>query len=72
MEASRFSHEFYELSWDNGGNKVAIQARARDARYKMMSEKCRELGINTMLTGHHLDDMLETYLMRQNKKNGIL
>jgi tRNA(Ile)-lysidine synthase len=70
--AAQFSHEFYELSWDNGGNKVAIQARARAARYKMMSEKCRELGINTILTAHHLDDMLETYLMRKNKKNGIL
>lgn len=70
--ASGFSHEFYELSWDNGGIKVAIQERARDARYNMMSEKCKELGINTLLTAHHLDDMLETYLMRKNKKSSIL
>jgi tRNA(Ile)-lysidine synthase len=72
MVVAQFSHEFYELSWDSGGNKVAIQARARAARYNMMSEKCRELGINTMLTAHHLDDRLETYLMHKNKKNGIL
>ncbi len=72
MAASGFGHEFYELSWNNGGNKVAIQERARDARYNMISEKCHELGINTLLTAHHLDDMLETYLMRKNKKSGIL
>ncbi len=72
MAASEFGHEFYELSWNNGGNKAAIQERARDARYSMISEKCHELGINTLLTAHHLDDMLETYLMRKNKKSGIL
>ena len=72
VAASGFGHEFYELSWNNGGNKVAIQERARNARYNMMSEKCHELGINTLLTAHHLDDMLETYLMRKNKKSGIL
>ena len=72
MAASGLGHEFYELSWDNGGNKVAIQERARDARYSMISKKCHEFGINILLTAHHLDDMLETYLMRKNKKSSIL
>ncbi|MEA0970528.1 tRNA(Ile)-lysidine synthase [Candidatus Megaera venefica] len=72
IAASGLGHEFYELSWDNGGNKVAIQERARDARYSMISKKCHEFGINILLTAHHLDDMLETYLMRKNKKSSIL
>jgi tRNA(Ile)-lysidine synthase len=69
---SKLGHEFYELSWDHGGDYGAIQERARAARYDMMSQKCHELGINILLTAHHLDDMLETYLMRKNKKSGIL
>lgn len=69
---SQLGHEFYELSWNSYGNKVAIQERARKARYSMISEKCHKLGINTLLTAHHLDDLLETYLMRKNKKSGIL
>ncbi len=68
---SGLGHKFYELSWNNSGNKVAIQERAREARYNMMTDKCHELGINTLLTAHHLDDMLETYLMRKNKKSGL-
>jgi hypothetical protein len=38
----------------------------------MMSKKCHEFDINTLLTAHHLDDMLETYLMRKSKKSSIL
>jgi tRNA(Ile)-lysidine synthase len=65
-------HEFIPLEWRHSGQKTSIQERARDARYNMMSEKCHELSINTLLTAHHYDDFLENYLMRKNKKSGIL
>ena len=65
-------HDFFEFSWNCNGEKSAIQERARLARYDMMTKKCHELNINILLTAHHLDDMLETYIMRKNKKSGIL
>ena len=64
-------HKFFALSWDCGGTKIALQQRARQGRYNLMSAKCCELGITTLLTAHHLDDMLETYLMRKSKKSGV-
>jgi len=70
--ARGLQHEFYSLSWDCGERKVAVQERAREGRYSLMSAKCHELGIDTLLTGHHFDDVIETYLMRKQKKSGIL
>jgi len=65
-------HEFYALSWDSGGSKVALQERAREGRYDVMSAKCHELGVDVLLTAHHFDDLMETYLMRKQKKSGLL
>ena len=65
-------HEFVPLSWEHDGQKTSIQERARAARYNMMTEKCHELSIKTLLTAHHYDDFLENYLMRKRKKSGSL
>ena len=69
--AKDFGHDFYALFWSAGNNKSALQERAREGRYDLMSAKCLELGIPTLLVAHHFDDMLETYLMRKRKKSGI-
>jgi tRNA(Ile)-lysidine synthase len=69
--AEKLGCNFFELSWHCGDNKIALQERARQGRYDLMSSKCHELAIDTLLTAHHLDDMLETYLMRENKKSGV-
>ena len=65
-------HEFVEFTWNHDNSKSALQERARSARYTMMSSKCQELGINSLLTAHHYDDFLENYLMRKKKKSGVL
>jgi len=70
--AKKLGHDFFALSWHCGDSKVALQERARKGRYDLMSAKCHELGIQTLLAAHHLDDMLETYMMRKNKKSGKL
>ena len=70
--AKKLGHNFFVLSWHCGDDKIALQERARQGRYDLMSAKCHELGIQTLLTAHHLDDMLETYVMRKNKKSGGL
>jgi tRNA(Ile)-lysidine synthase len=69
--AEKLGCNVFELSWHCGDNKIALQERAKQGRYELICNKCHELGINTLLTAHHLDDMLETYLMRENKKSGV-
>ncbi len=41
-----------------------VEARARDARYKALSEEASASGISVVLTGHHENDAVETLLMR--------
>jgi len=45
----------------------AVQARARDARYRLMGDWCRANGVTRLLTAHHQGDQAETVLMRLKK-----
>ena len=63
---------FIPLSWNCGDQNSAIQERARKARYELMNENCEKLGIPLLLTAHHLDDMLETYIIKKSKKSSNL
>ncbi len=62
-----YGTEFHEFFWDGASAQSGIQEKARNARYDMMSSKCKELGIKLLLTAHHLDDMLENYLMKKSR-----
>lgn len=42
----------------------SLEARARRARYRALSEEARKHGVRTIVTGHHTDDALETVLLR--------
>lgn len=70
--AKKLNVNFVPLSWHNENNCTAIQQRARKARYEMISNYCNEKGIPILLTGHHLDDMLETFIMKKSKKASLL
>lgn len=41
-----------------------LEARARRGRYRALARIARESGLHTLLTAHHADDALETFLMR--------
>ncbi len=71
-EALKLGLEFYDLKWVHQGIKAAIQAKARQARYQLMTDKCKQLGITCLMTAHHADDLLENYLMRKKKKASLL
>ena len=51
--------------------KVSIQMAARALRYKWFDDLCALYNFDCVLTAHHLDDQLETYLMHTFRATGI-
>lgn len=49
----------------------ALQERARQMRYGLLGDWARERQITALLTGHHLDDQAETFLMRLSRGAGV-
>ncbi len=58
------------LRWSGLKPHAAIMEKARLARYQLISEACRRDGIGVLCLAHHLDDQIETYLMRAEKGSG--
>jgi tRNA(Ile)-lysidine synthase len=50
---------------------TAIQERARLMRYRLLGEWVRARGIKAVVTGHQLDDQVETFLMRLARGAGV-
>ncbi|MBT5110389.1 MAG: tRNA lysidine(34) synthetase TilS [Rhodospirillaceae bacterium] len=48
-----------------------IQARARDARYELLTQWCAERGVLHLLLGHHREDQAETLLLRRERGSGV-
>ena len=48
-----------------------LQARARAARYRLMSEWCIGRGILHLLLAHHRDDQAETLVLRLGRGSGV-
>ena len=69
--ARALGFEAHALVWRHCGVDVAIQARARQARYDLMTGWCRENGVSGLVTAHHLNDQTETVLMRLARGSGI-
>lgn len=48
-----------------------VEAAAREARYKAMAEAARRLSLDAVLTAHHQDDRLETFLLQWMRGAGV-
>lgn len=48
-----------------------IEQHARELRYELMFKYCNDNGINDLFLGHHLDDQIETFLMRLKSNSTI-
>jgi tRNA(Ile)-lysidine synthase len=59
--------EHHTLRWEGPKPKTGLQAKARVARYDLLSAWCRAHDVAYLLTGHTMDDQAETVLMRQQR-----
>ena len=57
------------LAWDGIKPIAGISAAARNARYHLIEEFARDIGVRIILAGHNRDDQAETVLMRL-RRNG--
>ena len=48
-----------------------VQSNAREVRYKLLLNFCKKYKIKFIMTGHHRDDQIETFLIRLSRGSGI-
>lgn len=62
---------YQEFHWTGKKPESGLEAAARSARYKMMTDFCRENGIEYLITAHQADDQIETFLMNLGRGSGV-
>jgi tRNA(Ile)-lysidine synthase len=60
------------LQWKHDGIYSNIHDKARDARYDLMTDWCKENNIDILCTAHHLDDRVEHFFIRVSRGAGLL
>ena len=59
------------LQWNGKKPLSNIQSQARDKRYSLLVGECKKSNINHLLLGHHLDDLIENFLIRVVRGSGL-
>jgi tRNA(Ile)-lysidine synthase len=67
---SGLSHRI--LTWSGPKPESGIQAAAREARYRLLAEHCRDTAILHLCVAHHRDDQIETHRLRAGHGSGSL
>lgn len=57
--------------WTDKKPSTGLEAAARDARYKMMTDWCKENKIKYLVVAHQADDQIETFLMNLGRGSGL-
>ena len=59
------------LSWNGKKPLKNVQAVARDKRYSLLVAECKKNNINYLLLGHHINDLLENFMIRLVRGSGL-
>lgn len=70
LKTSFFLKEFDTAAFSKN-NGISIQMAARELRYQWFKEIAKEHTFQFVLTAHHLDDSLETFLINLSRGTGI-
>ena len=70
--SSKLGIEYKILSWSGPIPDSSLMKKARDQRYEKILNYCKTKKIITFMTAHHLEDSVETYLMRKSRKYATL
>lgn len=63
--------ECHVFEWTGEKPTTGLEAAARGARYKMMTDFCRENNVDALLVAHQADDQIETFLMNLGRGSGL-
>lgn len=63
-------HSILTVEWKKKP-ETALQERARAARYRLLGRWAGKMGLTALLTAHHLDDQVETFVMRLARGAGV-
>ncbi len=66
-----FSIKLNILSWIGFKPNKNIQSIAREKRYELLCDKAKKHRIETILVGHHLDDLFENFFLRILRGSGL-
>ena len=66
-----FHIEHHILSWQGEKPKTGIEEAARNARYELLNNWCKENGVKYLITAHHLYDEAETFLLNLKRTSGL-
>jgi len=59
------------LKWNGKKPSNNIQASARDKRYSLLANECKNNNIKYLLLGHHANDLYENFLIRLVRGSGL-
>lgn len=59
------------LTWKHDGIHGNLEKKAREARYRLLTNFCYEIGAKSILVAHHALDQWETFFMRLSKGSGL-
>ncbi len=64
------SAQILNCIWGRFIPQTAIQEKARNMRYGLFADACKDIGVNILLLGHNQDDQAETVFMRKDANSG--
>ncbi|MDR0449540.1 MAG: tRNA lysidine(34) synthetase TilS [Rickettsiales bacterium] len=69
--ATKIGVPHHTLAWRGEKPNTGIEESAREARYGLLLDFCRENDIKILMTAHHADDNIETFLMNLGRGSGL-